>query len=82
MKRLTWIAILIAVAALAGCTEQQEQKPQVVPVSATCLDSFTDVLSLAVVKNLTNSIDVSTVSPMRGQKLRSSEAPVVVWVFV
>ena len=40
MKRLTWIAILIAVAALAGCTEQQEQKPQVVPVSGPEDDAY------------------------------------------
>ncbi len=40
MKRLTWIAILIAVAALAGCTGQQEQKPQVVPVSGPEDDAY------------------------------------------
>ncbi len=40
MRRLTWIAILIAVAALAGCTGQQEQEPQVVPVSGPEEDAY------------------------------------------
>ncbi len=41
MKRLTWIAILIAVAALAGCTGQpQEEEPQVVPVSGPEDDAY------------------------------------------
>ncbi len=41
MKRLAWIAILIAVAALAGCTGQpQEEEPQVVPVSGPEDDAY------------------------------------------
>ena len=40
MKRLTWIAILIAVAALAGCTGQQEEEPKVVPVSGPEDDAY------------------------------------------
>ena len=39
MKRLTWIAILIAVAALAGCTGQEE-KPKVVPASGPEDDAY------------------------------------------
>lgn len=40
MKRLIWIAILVTVAALAGCSGQQEQKPQVVPVSGPEDDAY------------------------------------------
>ena len=40
MKRLTWIAILIAVAALAGCTGQSPDKPKVVPVSSSEDDAY------------------------------------------
>ena len=39
MKRLAWIAILIAVAALAGCTGQEE-KPRVLPVSGPEDDAY------------------------------------------
>ncbi len=39
MKRLTRIAILIAVAALAGCTGQEE-KPRVLPVSGPEDDAY------------------------------------------
>ncbi len=39
MKRLTWIAILIAVAALAGCTGQEET-PEFVPVSGAEDDAY------------------------------------------
>ena len=40
MKRLTWIAILIAVAVLAGCTGQPEEKPKVVPASGPEDDAY------------------------------------------
>ena len=41
MKRLTWIAILIAVAALAGCGGQPvEEEPKVVPVSGPEDDAY------------------------------------------
>ncbi len=41
MKRLTWIAILIAVAALAGCTGQGETpEPEFVPVSGAEDDAY------------------------------------------
>ena len=39
MKRLAWIGILIAVAALAGCTAQDE-KPKATPVSAAEDDAY------------------------------------------
>ncbi len=39
MKRLTWIVILIAVAALAGCTGQEE-KPKVVSASGPEDDAY------------------------------------------
>ena len=40
MRRLTWIAILIAVAALAGCTGQGQDEPKVVPVSGPEDDAY------------------------------------------